>query len=79
MFDPGQAVDGRTVKDASFGIAVPDTSAPSRGGRMDGGRQGSVELHSIVHVNEKGGSFGGTEEYVDALTVALARGACRPT
>lgn len=29
-------------------------------------------FRSIVHVNEKGGSFGGTEEYVALLTTALA-------
>ena len=27
---------------------------------------------SVVHVNEKGGSFGGTEEYIALMTSALA-------
>jgi glycosyltransferase involved in cell wall biosynthesis len=32
----------------------------------------TVRFRSVVHVNEKGGSFGGTEEYVALLTAALA-------
>src|SRR4051812_46815725 len=52
--------------------AAPTRTRSARGDPMGGGRQGSSQLHSIVHVNEKGGSFGGTEEYVEALTGALA-------
>jgi hypothetical protein len=40
-------------------------------------REGTVDLAfaSVVHVNEKGGSFGGTEEYIALVTSALsARG-----
>ena len=33
-----------------------------------------VSFRSVVHINEKGGSFGGTEEYIALLTAAL--GAC---
>ena len=29
-------------------------------------------FRSIVHINEKGGAFGGTEEYIEGLTHALA-------
>jgi glycosyltransferase involved in cell wall biosynthesis len=32
-----------------------------------------LAFESIVHVNEKGGSFGGTEEYIALLTAQLAR------
>ena len=39
-----------------------------RRGRRDGG----LTFGSIVHVNEKGGSFGGTEEYIALVTSALA-------
>jgi glycosyltransferase involved in cell wall biosynthesis len=33
---------------------------------------GALSFGSIVHVNEKGGCFGGTEEYIALLTSALA-------
>ena len=38
------------------------------GARDDGG----LSFASVVHVNEKGGSFGGTEEYIALVTAALA-------
>ncbi len=33
---------------------------------------GPLSFASVVHVNEKGGSFGGTEEYIALLTAALS-------
>jgi glycosyltransferase involved in cell wall biosynthesis len=39
------------------------------------GRHRDLAFGSVVHVNEKGGNFGGTEEYIALLTAALeARG-----
>lgn len=34
-------------------------------------RSGGTPFRSILHINEKGGRFGGTEEYIDRLTVRL--------
>ena len=34
-------------------------------------RNSEMAFASVVHVNEKGGSFGGTEEYIALLTSAL--------
>jgi len=34
---------------------------------------GELSFGSIVHVNEKGGSFGGTEEYISLVTSELSR------
>ena len=51
----------------------PNRSSP------DGATASSGELSfgSIVHVNEKGGSFGGTEEYLSLVTSELSRrGVC---
>ena len=43
---------------------------PLRGDQR--GRDLAFGFGSIVHVNEKGGSFGGTEEYIALVTAALA-------
>ncbi|MDQ3738130.1 MAG: glycosyltransferase family 4 protein [Actinomycetota bacterium] len=45
--------------------------APSGGPPFPSPRH--LGFRSIIHVNEKGGHFGGTEEYIDLLTAALAR------
>ena len=45
---------------------------PSRGDRRPSRRDRDLTFGSIVHVNEKGGSFGGTEEYIALVTSALA-------
>jgi glycosyltransferase involved in cell wall biosynthesis len=42
--------------------------AARRGGRHATG----LSFESVVHVNEKGGSFGGTEEYIALVTAALS-------
>ena len=48
------------------------TSPPARPEDRRGSREGSVlAFSSVVHVNEKGGSFGGTEEYIALMTSAL--------
>ena len=54
----------------------PVTSPPGRrGDRRRPRRSGDLRFASILHVNEKGGSFGGTEEYIALITSALkARG-----
>jgi len=50
-------------------IVPPDEQGESRRGDHD------LAFGSVVHVNEKGGSFGGTEEYIALITPALkARG-----
>ena len=51
---------------------VADIPPPPVGGRH--ADAGGLSFRSVVHVNEKGGSFGGTEEYIALLTMAL--GAC---
>jgi glycosyltransferase involved in cell wall biosynthesis len=33
---------------------------------------GGLSFASVVHINEKGGSFGGTEEYISLVTAALS-------
>ena len=43
-----------------------------RGDRRRRRRNRDITFGSIVHVNEKGGSFGGTEEYIALVTSALA-------
>jgi glycosyltransferase involved in cell wall biosynthesis len=50
--------------------------SPDRSGDLRAARPTrNLAFGSIVHVNEKGGSFGGTEEYIALLTAALsARG-----
>ena len=50
---------------------APVNVRPFRGDRPSR-RDGDLTFGSIVHVNEKGGSFGGTEEYIDLVTSALA-------
>ena len=55
-----------------------DRTRPSRGRGPDRSRpepasSGELTFGSIVHVNEKGGSFGGTEEYISLVTSALSR------
>ena len=51
------------------------TSVPSRSAglreRHSPRRNSELAFASMVHVNEKGGSFGGTEEYLALLTAAL--------
>src|SRR3954463_1018448 len=43
------------------------------GPAVGGGRKvgGAMSFRSVVHVNEKGGSFGGTEEYIALVTAGL--------
>src|SRR5215218_5519356 len=36
-------------------------------------RRAGVSFASVVHINEKGGSFGGTEEYIALVTAGLGR------
>ena len=50
--------------------------APSRAiDRRSTPRRAAPSFGSVLHINEKGGSFGGTEEYIALLTAALsARG-----
>jgi glycosyltransferase involved in cell wall biosynthesis len=66
-------------------VVVFSEAMPGRVGRgpnrssPDGATASSGELSfgSIVHVNEKGGSFGGTEEYLSLVTSELSRrGVC---
>lgn len=58
---------------------MPRVSAPGRMGPDRYGPGGAptpartLAFESIVHVNEKGGSFGGTEEYIALLTPELTR------
>ena len=55
---------------------TPVTSPPGPPGtRRRPRRSPDLAFASVVHVNEKGGSFGGTEEYIALITSALkARG-----
>jgi glycosyltransferase involved in cell wall biosynthesis len=55
---------------------TPVTSPPGRRtARHSPRRNGGLAFASVLHVNEKGGSFGGTEEYIALITSALrARG-----
>ena len=53
-------------------MTAPVNVRPFRGDRRPGLRDHDVTFGSIVHVNEKGGSFGGTEEYIALVTSALA-------
>jgi glycosyltransferase involved in cell wall biosynthesis len=55
---------------------TPKTSPPRRSAERRSRRpRGDLAFASVVHVNEKGGSFGGTEEYIALITSALrARG-----
>ena len=50
------------------------SSPPASGPVLGRGRRRSSDLPfaSVLHVNEKGGSFGGTEEYIALITSALA-------
>lgn len=41
------------------------------------GRAADVSFSSVVHVNEKGGNFGGTEEYIALVTAGLAESGVR--
>jgi glycosyltransferase involved in cell wall biosynthesis len=51
-------------------VSSPTASGPVlRRGRR---RNSDLPFASVVHVNEKGGSFGGTEEYIALITSALA-------
>ena len=55
--------------------AVSAADVPPATVRSGQAERGAVSFGSVVHVNEKGGSFGGTEEYIALLTAALgARG-----
>jgi glycosyltransferase involved in cell wall biosynthesis len=51
-------------------VSLPPESGPVLGrGRR---RNSDLPFVSLVHVNEKGGSFGGTEEYIALITSKLA-------
>ena len=51
-------------------VSLPPASGPVLGrGRR---RSSDLTFASVLHVNEKGGSFGGTEEYIALITSALA-------
>ena len=53
---------------------TPVTTPPGHPARRRR-RDSDLAFASVVHVNEKGGSFGGTEEYIALITAALrARG-----
>ena len=52
-------------------MTTPVNVRPFRGDRP-WRRDRDLTFGSIVHVNEKGGSFGGTEEYIALVTSALA-------
>lgn len=47
--------------------------AADRSPAITAGSRTGPSFRSVLHVNEKGGRFGGTEEYIDLLTSALAR------
>jgi glycosyltransferase involved in cell wall biosynthesis len=49
-------------------VTLPPGRPAARRGRR---RTRDLAFTSVVHVNEKGGSFGGTEEYIALLTSAL--------
>ena len=54
---------------------APVIMPPARPGDRRGRGDGDLAFESVVHVNEKGGSFGGTEEYIALVTSVLkARG-----
>jgi len=55
-------------------VTAPETAGPDRfaPGRASSPAQ-RLTFSSIVHVNEKGGCFGGTEEYIALLASRLAR------
>jgi glycosyltransferase involved in cell wall biosynthesis len=51
---------------------TPMTSPPGRdAARRSPRRSSGLDFASVLHVNEKGGSFGGTEEYIALITSAL--------
>jgi len=55
-------------------VTAPPSLGPNRRGREYAPTPArSFDFRSIVHVNEKGGCFGGTEEYIALLSSALAR------
>ena len=47
------------------------TEAPPVSAGVGHGAGAAMSFRSVVHVNEKGGSFGGTEEYIALVTAAL--------
>lgn len=49
------------------------TVGPNRTASRRAPSHAGLAFTSVVHVNEKGGSFGGTEEYIALLTSELAR------
>ena len=55
------------------GVTAPDAVGPDRRGPGCAARPPrTLAFGSIVHVNEKGGCFGGTEEYIALLASELA-------
>jgi glycosyltransferase involved in cell wall biosynthesis len=58
-------------------MSATDASAVGVGPRRSRLDPGAVSFRSVVHINEKGGSFGGTEEYVALLTAALSAAGVR--